>query len=66
MGLLQERMIEALTLRGSAPNTTSAYVRSASAFVAFHRRSPTELGEEQVRAVAPSADEEAPQPAHAQ
>lgn len=50
MGQLQDRMIEDLTLRGSAPNTTSAYVRCARAFVAFHRRSPTELGEEHVRA----------------
>lgn len=50
MGQLQDRMIEDLTLRGCAPNTKSAYVRCARAFVAFHRRSPTELGEEHVRA----------------
>jgi site-specific recombinase XerD len=43
-------MIEDLTLRGSAPGTTSAYVRYARAFVAFYRRPPTELGEEHVRA----------------
>lgn len=49
MGQLQDRMIEDLTLRGSAPGTTSAYVRYARAFVAFHRRSPAELGEEHVR-----------------
>jgi site-specific recombinase XerD len=50
MGQLQDRMIEDLTLRGSAPGTTSAYVRYARAFVAFYRRPPTELGEEHVRA----------------
>ena len=49
MGLLQDRMIEDLTLRGSAPNTHLAYVRCARAFVAFHRRPPAELGEEHVR-----------------
>jgi len=49
MGQLQDRMIEDLTLRGSAPNTHLAYVRCARAFVAFHRRPPAELGEEHVR-----------------
>jgi hypothetical protein len=44
MGQLQDRMIEDLTLRGSAPNTHLAYVRCARAFVAFHRRPPAELG----------------------
>ncbi len=49
MGQLQDRLIDDLTLRDSAPNTTIAYVRSARAFVAFHRHSSAELGEEYVR-----------------
>ena len=50
MGEIRDRMVADLTLRGAAQNTCEAYLRFAHAFVAFHRRSPTELGTEHVRA----------------
>lgn len=49
MGQLQTKMIEDLALRGYAPGTRSTYVRCARAFVAYHMRPPTELGERDVR-----------------
>ena len=50
MGELRDRMIEDLRLRALAPSTQRSYVRCARKFAAFHRRSPAELGESEVRA----------------
>jgi len=50
MGEIRDRMVADLTLRGAAQKTCEAYLRCAHAFVAFHRRSPIELGTEHVRA----------------
>jgi integrase/recombinase XerD len=50
MGQIRDRMVADLALRGAARNTCKAYLRYARAFVAFHRRSPADLGTEHVRA----------------
>lgn len=50
MGELRRRMEEELRLRGYAERTVEAYVASVARFVAFHRRSPVELGTEEIRA----------------
>ncbi|MEQ1506800.1 MAG: site-specific integrase, partial [Myxococcota bacterium] len=49
MGELRDRVESDLQLRGHRPNTVSQYLRCIRAFVAFHRRPPTELGEDEVR-----------------
>lgn len=49
MGQLQTRMVEDLQLRGYAPATCREYIRCARSFVGYHMRSPTELGERDVR-----------------
>ena len=49
MGKLRDRMIEDLQLRDYARGTRRAYVDCARAFVAYHRRPPEQMGEEEVR-----------------
>jgi len=46
---IRERMIADLELRGYAPGTRSEYVRCARNFAAHYMRSPSELGEPEVR-----------------
>lgn len=50
MGELADKMKLQLELKGRSPHTVSAYMRYARRFVAFHRRSPREMGEPEVRA----------------
>jgi len=50
MGALRDRMDGDLRLRGYAEVTRSEYLRSVYQFVAYYRRSPAELGAEDVRA----------------
>ena len=50
MGQIRERMVADLALRGLAKFTCEAYLRYARAFVAFHKRPPSDLGTEHVRA----------------
>ena len=49
MGDLAEKMKVKLQLKGRSKNTVDAYMRYARAFVRFHMRSPTEMGEQEVR-----------------
>ena len=50
MGELRDRMDGDLRLRGLAEVTRSEYLRSVHQFVAYYRRSPLELGAEDIRA----------------
>jgi integrase/recombinase XerD len=50
MGALRERMAVDLRLRGLSPITQRRYLRCVERFVAHHRRSPTALGEADIRA----------------
>jgi site-specific recombinase XerD len=49
MGKLRDKMIEDLQLQRYAPSTCERYVDCAQAFVAYHMRPPTEMGEAEVR-----------------
>lgn len=49
MGEIHDRMKQELLLRGMTRGTQEKYLQLARAFVAHHRRSPTELGTEHVR-----------------
>jgi site-specific recombinase XerD len=49
MGHIREKMKADLELRGLAPNTQKEYLRRAQNFVAYHKRSPTEMGEREIR-----------------
>jgi integrase/recombinase XerD len=49
MGEIRDRMAADLALRGLTAGTREAYLRYAQTFVAFHMRSPRELGTEHVR-----------------
>lgn len=49
MGKIRDRMEADLALRGLSPATCEVYLRYAQKFVAFHMRSPVELGTEHVR-----------------
>lgn len=49
MTTLRQRMIDDLTLRNYSPRTIETYVARIVAFVKFHRRSPEQLGPEDVR-----------------
>jgi integrase/recombinase XerD len=49
MGQLRNRMLDDLRLGGYAANTIKTYLRCIRAFAKFHRRSPADLGHEQVR-----------------
>ena len=46
---LRQRMIDDMTMRNMSANTQETYIRSVAQFCAFHRRSPDQLGVEQVR-----------------
>lgn len=50
MGELRDRMDGDLRLRGLAEVTRSEYLRSVHQFVAYYRRSPRDLGAEDIRA----------------
>lgn len=50
MGAIRDRMIEELRLRNRAAGTQAMYLGRVHEFVRFHRRSPDELGEAEVRA----------------
>lgn len=50
MGELRERMEADLRLRRRSENTRLAYLRCVRDFAAYHRRSPAEMGEPEVRA----------------
>src|SRR5260370_21792860 len=49
MGHIREKMKADLKLRGLATSTQEAYLHYAHNFVAYQRRSPTEMGEQQIR-----------------
>jgi hypothetical protein len=49
MSPLRQRMIEDMRLAGLAPRTQEAYVRSVYNLAAHYKRSPDQLGEEEVR-----------------
>ena len=49
MGKLRDRMEADLRLRNLRPGTQANYLGYARAFAAYHRRSPAEMGWEQVR-----------------
>ena len=46
---LRKRMIEDMVLAGLQPRTRETYVKAVYGLAAFHRRSPAELSEEEVR-----------------
>lgn len=49
MGRLCQRMAEDLKLKNYAESTQTEYLRCAKNFVAFHMRSPLEMGEREIR-----------------
>jgi len=49
MGALCQRMTEDLKLKNYAPKTRAEYLRCAKQFVAYHMRSPAEMGEREIR-----------------
>jgi len=49
MGELRERMAVDLRLRGLSPVTQRMYLGCVERFVVHHRRSPTALGESEIR-----------------
>lgn len=49
MGTIREKMMDDLKLRGFAASTQKEYLRRARNFVAYHGRSPTEMGEREIR-----------------
>ena len=49
MGLVREKMVEDMKLRGFSQHTQKCYLQYVRLFVVHYRRSPTELGEEEVR-----------------
>ena len=49
MSALRQRMIEDMSLAGLQPRTQETYVQAVRGLAAFHRRSPDELNEEDVR-----------------
>ena len=49
MGILRERMAQDLRLRGYSPRTIESYLSHVQQFVAYWRRSPLELGTEELR-----------------
>jgi integrase/recombinase XerD len=46
---LRQRMIDDMKIRNLSPNTQSIYISAVARFSAYHRRSPDELGLEDVR-----------------
>lgn len=49
MGVLRNRLVQDLTLGSYSPHTIRQYVSAVAAFVRFHRRSPDQMGHEEVR-----------------
>jgi site-specific recombinase XerD len=49
MGALRERMEQDLELHGYAESTRKVYVAAAADFVRYYRRSPEQMGQEEVR-----------------
>ena len=49
MTALRQRLVEDLRLRNRSPRTVESYVAQVAAFARYFRRSPEELGAEQVR-----------------
>lgn len=49
MGTMRDKMKADLELRGFAESTKKEYLQRARNFVAYHRRSPAEMGEREVR-----------------
>lgn len=49
MGELRNRMEADLRLRNLRPSTQACYLGCARDFVAYHKRSPAEMGEKEVR-----------------
>ncbi len=49
MGKIRDRMEADLRLRNLSPSTQSAYLRCVHRFVAYHMRSPAEMGAKEVR-----------------
>ena len=50
MGMIREKMIRDLKLRGLAESTQQIYVRESARFVEHYHRSPTEMGADEVLA----------------
>ncbi len=50
MGQLRDRMEEDLKLGGYSPATSRIYLLYARQFAAYHKRSPSEMGEQEIRA----------------
>lgn len=49
MGTIRDKMTADLDLRGFASTTKKEYLQRAQNFVTYHQRSPSELGEQEVR-----------------
>lgn len=49
MGQLRDRMEADLTIAGYSPDTKRIYLLYAKQFAAYHRRSPAEMGSEEIR-----------------
>ena len=49
MGKLRDRMIEEMKLRNFAPATQRSYVYAVSRLARYHKRSPDQLGKEEIR-----------------
>ena len=46
---LRQRMIDDMTIRNMSPNTKNIYISAVARFSAYHRRSPDQLGLEDIR-----------------
>ena len=49
MTILRDRMIEDLQLRGFSANTQQAYLRAVRRLAEYHRKSPDQISEEELR-----------------
>ena len=50
MGMLRNKMEGELKLRGASVHTVRAYLRCAARFAEYHRRSPVQMGEREIKA----------------
>jgi len=50
MGILRDRMIEEMKLRNFSPATQESYVYAVSRLARYHKKSPDQLGRENIRA----------------
>jgi integrase/recombinase XerD len=46
---LRQRMLEDLQIRNYSPSTVKSYVRSVADFAKYFKRSPDQLGSEEIR-----------------